>query len=48
MDDRIRQVSLNSLNESVSLISNYPGENMEYLTNLGLSLLKKIKENGKR
>ena len=44
----IRQVSIASLNENVNLLSNSDSEDMEYLTDLALRLLNKIKENGQK
>ena len=43
-----RQVLINSLNESVSLISTDPTEDTEYLCRKALSLMKKIKGNNGR
>jgi hypothetical protein len=41
---RIRQCVLVSLNESVSLLSNYDADTMEVLTNRAIELLSKIKD----
>ena len=39
----IRQITIASLNESVNLLSSYPEESMDYLTDKALELLNKIK-----
>ena len=45
---KVRQVTIASLNENVNLLSNSDDENMEYLSDLALKLLKKVKQNGKQ
>ena len=44
----IRQVNISSLNESVNLLSSYPDESMNYLTDKAISLLDRIRVGNKK
>jgi len=42
-DSQIRQVIISSLNESVSLLSGFPGEDIEYLSSKALEIMRKTR-----
>ena len=44
---KVRQVTIASLNENVNVLSSSDDENLEYISELALKLLKRIKQNGK-
>lgn len=43
--ENLRSVSVVRLNESVTISSSYPDENLIFLANLALDLISKIREN---
>lgn len=43
-NDTMRQIFLSGLNESVTLCSNDPNEDIRYLAEMGIVLLKEIKQ----
>lgn len=40
----VRQINLSSLNESVNLMSSDPNEDMIFLSNIAVELLKEVKK----
>ena len=45
-DGDARELTLTNINHSVSLRSTHQGEDLEFMSNLGLALLEKLKELG--
>ena len=45
---RFRQIQVQSLNEGVMLTSNYDTEDMDYLADLALRIIQKVKDGNDR